>query len=103
MIAAEGSVTLTMARPIADRDVDFATLSEEEQAARYRRAGVIKVSSPFVTSALRPCQKGLLRTYALYEVVHMPCTRAGVRKDAALHFLGPEVRCFSSKLYVSKV
>jgi len=46
MIAAEGSVTLTMARPIADRDVDFATLSEEEQAARYRRAGVIKVSSP---------------------------------------------------------
>ncbi len=67
MIAAEGSVTLTMARPIADRDVDFGTLSEEEQAARYRRAGVIKVSSPFVTSALCPCQKGLLRTYALYE------------------------------------
>lgn len=45
MMAAEGSVTLTMARPIADRDVDFATLSEEEQAARYRRAGVIKVCS----------------------------------------------------------
>jgi hypothetical protein len=66
MIAAEGSVTLTMARPIADRDVDFATLSEEEQAARYRRAGVIKVS-PCVTYALCPCQKGLLLTYAQYE------------------------------------
>jgi predicted esterase len=45
LIAAEGEVSLTMARPIPDRDIDFATLSEEEQAARYKTAGVIKVCS----------------------------------------------------------
>ena len=43
LIAAEGDVELTMARPIPDRDVDFATLSEEEQKARYQSSGVIKV------------------------------------------------------------
>ena len=43
LIAAEGEVELTMARPIPDRDVDFATLSEAEQKARYQSSGVIKV------------------------------------------------------------
>jgi len=45
LVAAEGEVTLTMARPIPDRDVDFAALSEDEQAARYQSSGVIKVCS----------------------------------------------------------
>jgi len=38
-------VVLDMVRPIPDRDVDFASLSEEEQKARYRQAGVLKVCS----------------------------------------------------------
>lgn len=46
LVAAEGEVELTMARPIPDRDVDFASLSEEEQKARYQSAGVIKVPTP---------------------------------------------------------
>jgi len=45
LIAAEGDITLSMARPIPDRDVDFDTLSEDEQRARYSRTGVIKVCS----------------------------------------------------------
>eukprot|EP00277_Geminigera_cryophila_P033637 CAMPEP_0173130894 /NCGR_PEP_ID=MMETSP1102-20130122/60312_1 /TAXON_ID=49646 /ORGANISM="Geminigera sp., Strain Caron Lab Isolate" /LENGTH=509 /DNA_ID=CAMNT_0014042097 /DNA_START=1 /DNA_END=1530 /DNA_ORIENTATION=+ len=45
LVAAEGEVTLTLARPIPDRDIDFSTLSEAEQAARYSRTGVIKVCS----------------------------------------------------------
>jgi len=45
LVAAEGDVTMDMARPIPDRDIDFASLSETEQAARYRSSGVIKVCS----------------------------------------------------------
>jgi len=45
LVAADGDVVLDMIRPIPDRDVDFATLSEEEQKARYMQAGVLKVCS----------------------------------------------------------
>jgi len=45
LVAAEGEVSLNLQRPIPDRDIDFSTLSDEEQAARYSRTGVLKVCS----------------------------------------------------------